>query len=473
MKLTPLAALLSGALLLSATPAKALGFLEAYRAALTSDPTYQAAIAENDAGQENIALGRAGLLPQISASGSRYKVKGDQEYPQQTLTGTRRVTNPLDYTSNSRVVQLRQTLLNWGSIAQYRQGKARAGYSGEIFRSKQQDLALRLSSSYFQVLLAQHSIELAEARRDTLNQQVKTTEKQFEAGDGTITDVDEARARFDLSAAQLIEARDQLTVALRSLREMVGETPLSLAVLKTELPLVSPAPDTLEAWIELALDSSPEIAAARQALEVAAREVDKSRGGHLPTVDLIAAYNKSQSETVTSINQDTTTRQVGLQVNIPIFSGGYTNALTNQAIANRQRATYELEAAVNRTQLEVTRQFSGTLSGIAKVQALQLAVASSEKAVHSTKMGFQAGMRTNVDILNAEEQLYQSRRNLAEAKYLYLLSSLRLRAAGGMLSEADMVAVDSFFGAERPVRPPKLGSTPDKSAGQKKSARVG
>lgn len=433
-------------------PASALGFMEAYRAALQNDPTYQAAIAENEAGQQNRAMGRAGLLPQISANVSRARVRGEREYTAQTLTDSREVVEPLKYFSYSRTVQVRQSVLNMAAIANFRQGRARAEYSTEVFRGKQNDLALRLSSAYFQALLSQHAIDLAQAKVQSIEQQLKTAEVQFKAGDGTVTDVDEARARRDLAQAQLIEARNQLTVAMRSLQELVGDKPVSLAQLKADFAKqLKPELETLDTWLDRALETSADIAAQRRALEVAEREVDKNRAGHLPTVDVYASSGRSQSDSFSSINQEYRTRQLGVQVNIPIFSGGYTNAATTQAIANRERARNELEATVNKTHIEVTKQYSGTVSGLAKVQALELAVKSSEQALESTKMGFKAGMRSNVDILNAEEQLYTSRRDLAEAKYVYLLSRLRLKAAAGQLSEADMGEVDSYFGAEKPV----------------------
>ncbi len=359
---------------------------------------------------------------------------------------------PLSYFSTSRTVQVRQSVLNMAAIANFRQGRARAEYSTEVFRGKQNDLALRLSSAYFQALLSQHAIDLAQAKVQSIEQQLKTAEVQFKAGDGTVTDVDEARARRDLAQAQLIEARNQLTVAMRSLQELVGDKPVSLAQLKADFAKqLKPELETLDTWLDRALETSADIAAQRRALEVAEREVDKNRAGHLPTVDVYASSGRSQSDSFSSINQEYRTRQLGVQVNIPIFSGGYTNAATTQAIANRERARNELEATVNKTHIEVTKQYSGTVSGLAKVQALELAVKSSEQALESTKMGFKAGMRSNVDILNAEEQLYTSRRDLAEAKYVYLLSRLRLKAAAGQLSEADMGEVDSYFGAEKPV----------------------
>lgn len=462
VRLRKLTTLVTLALCLNpAVPASALGFMEAYRAALQNDPTYQAAISENEAGQQNSALGRAGLLPQISASGSRFKVRGERESPVQTITGPRQVTENLDYKSNSKTVQLRQSVFNLANVSNFRQGRARAAYSSEVFRAKQQDLAIRLSGAYFQALLSQHSIDLAEAKLQSIGERLKTAEIQYKSGDGTVTDVDEARARRDLASAQLIEARNQLTVAIRSLQELVGERPVSLATLKADFAQQLRAePDTLDAWLDRALETSADIAAQRRALEVAEREVDKNRAGHLPTVDFIASYNRSLSDSVTSINQEYRTRQLGIQVNIPIFSGGYTNALTTQAVANRERVRSELEATVNKTHIEVTKQYSGVISGLAKVQALELAVKSSERALESTKMGFTAGMRTNVDILNAEEQVYTSRRDLAEAKYLYLLSRLRLKVAAGMLSEVDMGEIDSYFGVEKPLRDPKLVQKP-------------
>ena len=447
-------------------PASALGFMEAFRAAQKNDPTFQAAIAENEAGQQNRAMGRAGLLPQISASASRARVRGEREYTAQSQLGSRDVIEPLSYFSTSRTVQVRQSVFNLANIANFRQSRARAEYSTEVFRGKQNDLALRLSTAYFQTLLAQHNIDLAEAKRQAFEQQLKTAEMQYRAGDGTVTDVDEARARRDLSEAQLIESRNQLVVTLRSLQELIGERPTSLAQLKSDFAKqVQPEAETLDAWLDRALENSAEIAAQRRALEVAEREVDKNRAGHFPTVDAYASYGRSQSDSFSSINQEYRTRQLGLQVNIPIFSGGYTNAATTQAIANRERARNELEATVNKTHIEVTKQYSGVVSGLAKVQAMELAVKSSEQALDSTKMGFKAGMRTNVDILNAEEQLYTSRRDLADTKYTYLISRLRLKAAAGVLSEADLGEVDGYFGPEKAVRE-RLVQAPRRSAGK-------
>ena len=192
---------------------------------------------------------------------SRARVRGEREYGK-TLSGSREVVEPLSYFSYSRTVQVRQSVLNMAAIANFRQGRARAEYSTEVFRGKQNDLALRLSSAYFQALLSQHAIDLAQAKVQSIEQQLKTAEVQFQAGDGTVTDVDEARARRDLAQAQLIEARNQLTVAMRSLQELVGDKPVSLAQLKADFAKqLKPELETLDTWLDRALETSADIAA--------------------------------------------------------------------------------------------------------------------------------------------------------------------------------------------------------------------
>lgn len=424
--------------------ANAIGLLDAYRAARENDPTWRAALKENEAGRENRSLGLAGLLPQVSASGYKNKVTGDREQPFLGKT----YTDDLDYNSKSTSVQLRQPLFNMQRLAEYRQGGAKAEYSDAVLDQKQQELAIRLSGAYMDVLLSRDSIDLAVAKLKAISEQLAAAKRMYELGDGTVTDVDETTARRDIADAQRIEADDRLQVALRSLQELIGETPRSLAVLGGDefaLPTMS---DSAAVWTERALANNPEIRAQHKAVEVSAREVDRSVAGHYPTVDLVGAYSKAESESLTSLNQRTTTKSIGLQVNIPLYSGGYTSALTRQAAANRDRAKEELEAAVSKVRTEVVRQFTGTTTGASKVRALEQAVKSSERSLKSTQMGFKAGLRTNADILNAQEQLYQSRRDLAEAKYNYLICRVRLKAAAGELSEADVVEVDRYFRAE-------------------------
>lgn len=432
------------ALACAASAVQAIGLFDAYHAARESDPTWRAALKENEAGQENRNLGRAGLLPQISASGYKYKVTGDRKQPYLGRT----FTEDLDYTSKSASVQLSQPLFNMQRLAEYRQGNARAEYSDAVLDQKLQDLAVRLSGAYMDVLLARDSIDLAEAKLKAISEQLAAAKRMYELGDGTVTDVDEATARRDIADAQRIEAEDRLQVSLKTLQELIGETPRSLAVLSGDAFVLPTMQDSAAMWTERALANNPEIRAQRKAVEISDREIDRSKAGHYPTVDLVGSFSKADSDSVTTVNQRTTSRSIGVQVNIPLFSGGYTSALTRQAAANRDKAKEDLEAAISKIRTEVVRQYTGTTTGASKVRALDLAVKSSERSLKSTLMGFKAGLRTNADILNAQEQLYQSRRDLAEAKYIYLISRVRLKAAAGELSEADIIEVDRYFSAE-------------------------
>lgn len=435
---------LVGAVLVSlcAMPAYALNLLEAYQAAKQNDPTYRAAMAEHQAGQKNDELAVAGLLPQVSASLYRGKTVGVRLQP--GFTG--RITqSDLDYDSKNYGIQLRQSLFDWRKVSEFRQGRARVSYSDAVFAAKSNELAIRVAGAYFDTLLAQNTLSLLDARVRAYEEQLVRAENLYRAGDGTVTDMDEARARRDIAIAQRYEAQDRLKVALRSLQELTGAVPDALHILGDEFPLSVPVPATLEEWVDVARQNSPDIRAGEHALEIAAREVDKARAGHLPTVDMIGSLSKTVSDTVSTLNQENRTRSIGVQVSIPIFSGGYSWALSDQTLAKREQARQELEAARHRVELDITRYFTASLSGVSKVRGYEQAVKSSERALHSTKMGFTAGLRTNVDILNAEEQLFQARRDLAEARYQYLVSTLRLRASAGVLVEDDIARLNGFL----------------------------
>ena len=439
----------AGVALCFALPANALGLHEAYQAALKNDPTWLAAVAENNAGQQNDALALAGLLPQISGSIYKGKTMGRREQP---LSNGRIYQDTLDYVSESYSVQLRQSLFNWQRISEFRQGRARVRYSDALFTAKKHELGVRVATAYFDALLAQRNLELSDARVKSLSELAEQAEMLYKAGEGIVTDIDEARARRDIAIAERYEAQDRVQITLRSLRELTGAVPDHLRALGDKLPLALPLPATVDDWLDMARRNSPQVLMSEQALEVASREVDKNRAGHMPTVELVGSVSKADSESLNTLNQRTWSRSLGVQVTIPIFSGGYTTAAIAQSVARREQATQELEIARNKTDQDVTRYFTGTVSGVSKVKGYEQAVVSSERALHSTRMGFKAGMRTSVDILNAEEQLYRSQRDLAQSRYQYLVNTLQLKASAGILTEADILDVDRLLA---PVTDPK------------------
>lgn len=430
---------------LASVPASALDLQQAWEVLQLQGPTYRAARHERDAGLENRALGRAGLLPQLNASASKNRIDGTQE---QTNGLGQTGSNDLDYDSQNLAVQLRQPLFNRQKLAEYRQGKQRAEYSEAIFDAKSQEVAVRLASRYFDVLLTQETIELANAKLKAFEQQVAAAQRRFELGDGTITDIDQSTARRDLALVEVIEAQDNLVVALRLLQEMLGVAPQQLATLLPHFVTQVLYPDNLQDWLSKAQANNPGLRAQQFNQGVAQEEVKRARSGHWPTLDLVLGYTDSESDSLSTINQQNRYASAGVEFNMPLFAGGAVSAKVRQAIATREQAGEEVNATREEVFSATTREFRGIQSGQARINALQKAVASTERAQDSAKKGFRAGSSTNLDILNAEEQAFIARRDLLEAKLRYLLAHLQLAAAVGLLGDDDIRLANAHLGPE-------------------------
>lgn len=420
----------------------------AWRAALSNDPSYQAAISEREAGQTNRAMGRAGLLPQVSASLGRTRIDGTLDSP--TSTGNV-VTEDLDYMAKTNELRATQTVFNWSRIAEYRQGHARADYSLAVFDTKAKDTAVRLVNRYFQTLLAYENVELARNNLDANEKHIVAAQRRFDSGEGTVTDVRETSARRDLSRAELIQRKDALVVARRELQEMVGVPPSRLAALSPKFVARPVDPPALSDWMAMAMKANAEIRSAEEGLRVAEREIERNFGGHLPTVDVVASRRVVERETISTRNQDSATTSVGVQINLPIFSGGLTSAQVEQARHNRDRANSELAATRERIAVEVTRQYQGVVSGIERIRALEIAVKSTADALTAVERGYQAGTRSVVDILDAQEQVYRSRLELTQARLEYVLARLMLSAAAGSLDATVIDDVNQRYFESQPI----------------------
>lgn len=430
---------------LASSPVLALDLQEAWNILRLQGPVYRSALHERDAGVENRALGKAGLLPQINASASKSRVDGTQEQP--NAFGTT-VENDLDYDAQNLAVQLRQPLYNRQKFAEYRQGKQRAEYSEAVFDAKSQNAAVRLASRYFDVLLTRETIELAKAKLKAFEQQVAAAQRRFDLGDGTITDVDQSTARRDLAQAELIEAQDNLVVALRLLQEMLGEEPRRVAGLRDDFPTPGLQPNNLQDWLSKAQANNPALRARHYNRQVAEEEVKRAGAGHWPTLDFVLGYTDSESDSITTIDQKNRYASVGLELNMPLYSGGSVSARVRQATASREQAGEDLNATREEVFSATTREFRGVQSGQARIRALEKAVASSQRAQDSARKGFLAGSATNVDILNAEEQVFIARRDLLEAKLRYLVARLQLAAAVGLLGDDDIGQANAYLGPE-------------------------
>jgi protease secretion system outer membrane protein len=437
-------ALACGLLIAPLEHASAIGLLQAYNAALVNDPSYRSAISENRAGKEYKAIGRAGLLPTLQYSYATSQNKAENE--QLNILGKLGTTHT-EYRSITNNVSLRQTLFNLDSFARYKQGIAQSNYSDAQFNSKSTDLMIRLVSNYVEAVYAEDQLTLVSAQRDAYAEQKRVNDHMFAKGEGTRTDMLETQAKLDVAEAQVIEYTDNLMNARNTLAGMTGSEVTQLDGLGSKLNAMQLALSNFDEWKKLAEENNADLAAGRFALEAAQHEITKSRAGHAPRLDLNAGYNHGVSDSFTTQKQDTTVRNIGIQLVIPLYSGGYVSAVSNQAVANRDKARSDLDATTTKVMIELRKQFNAIKSSIAKVNALEKSVSSATLLVEATKQSVKGGVRINLDVLNAQQQLMGSKRDLALARYTYLTSYLRLRAAAGVVNMDDLQEVASYFSA--------------------------
>jgi protease secretion system outer membrane protein len=450
MRRKNIALALAAALLVSSGSAGAVGLQQAYQAALKNDPQYRMSYYENEAARENAVLGRAGLLPQVSASYATNRNVADVDTQVQTLLGPQVQSTHPRYLSHTAAVQMRQPILNLEGVMRYRQGKIQAEQGARQFEASTSDVILRVAGAYADALFAEDQVALSRVQRDMVAENRKVNGRLFERGEGTRTDMLETEARLELAEAQLVEAQDNASRARDVLAGITGMEAGALLALDAlgdgfrfqDLPLQS-----FDAWRALALERNPALAAARLASENARLEIGRDRAGHLPRIDLVTAYSKDDAASLQTYNQNSVNRTIGIQVNIPIYQGGAVNAATRQAAANWNRARADLDYRTNQTLIELHRAHDLVQSSVAKIGALEKAVASGRLLMKATAQSIKGGVRINLDLLNAQQQLYTSQRDLAQARYGYLLGLLRLRAAAGTLDDGAVREVAAYFRA--------------------------
>jgi len=430
--------------LLVSTGSQAMGPFQVYEQALRNDPVFLGALKERDAGQENRAIGRAGLLPKISYNYNQGRNDSRATY----LSERGNAHEDRHYTSSGSTLMLQQPLIDYEAYANYRKGVAQALFADETFRGKSQELLVRVLTYYTKALFAQDQIEIAQARKKAYGEQFQQNEHLFRQGEGTRTDILEAESRFELATAEEIEARNEQDAALRELGALIGVASVDvseLAPLAQTFQSFPLEPANFDTWHAMALENNPTLASQRQALEVAHYEVERNRAGHLPKLNAYASVRKSESDSGNTYNQRYDTNTIGFEVNVPLFAGGGVSASVRQASANLEQAEYELDGKTRETLIELRRQFSACLSGVSKLRAYKKALSSAEALVVSTKQSILGGERVNLDALNAEQQLYSTRRDLAQARYDYLMAWTKLHYYAGTLRETDLARVDEAF----------------------------
>lgn len=422
-------------------PVCSADLLQVYTDALANDPQFAAARAQLTATEERVPQARAGLLPSLTASANTNWNDSDLRLSNGSPTIGRQ------YNSNGYSINLSQPVFRVQNWVQFDQAKLQYAQGLAQFEQARQDLIVRAAQAYFDVKVAEEALAAAQAQKAATSEQLAQAKRNFEVGTSTIVDTHEAQARFDLVTAQEIAAQSDLDVKRQFLVQLTGKDQGALKGLKGQASLERPAPEDINQWASAAEKGSPQVKAQEAALESASREIDRARAGHYPTLDLVASYGKNVQHYnfASGLGTDTRSGVVGLQLAVPLYQGGAVNARQREVVALREKARSELENA-RRTAAQSARQsYLGVLNGVAQVKALEAGLISSQSALDSNKLGYEVGVRINIDVLNAQQQLYGTRRDLAKARYDTLLAQLRLKAATGSLTEQDVKQINALL----------------------------
>lgn len=445
---------------LSAGTAHAADLLEVYRDAIGYDAQFASARAGRDAGLEKLPQGRAAYRPSIGFSANTQwndietKLKTAPTMSLGPLIGgfvgaIVPQTTTSKYNSNGWSVSLSQPLYRWQNWMTLKQAELAVAQAEAQYSMAKQDLILRVTQAYFDVLLSQEDLVTAQAQKTAIAEQLAAAKRNFEVGTATITDTHEAQARFDLVTAQTIAAESDLQVRKHALRTLVGKDVGELKTLKSGVEIAPPQPDDPERWVESAEKDNLNVQIGKIGLEIAGREMEKQRAGHYPTIDLVASHGVTSSGANPSMQalggNDMSSSVIGVQLNFPIYTGGLVTSKNKEAVALREKARADLENVRRMAALSARQAYLGVTSGLAQVKALEQAQLSSQSALDSNKLGYDVGVRVNMDVLNAQQQFYATRRDLAKARLQTLSAQLKLKGATGTLAEQDVATINGLL----------------------------
>jgi outer membrane protein len=434
--------------------AHAADLIQVYQQALANDAVYASARASLAAGRERVPQGRAGLLPQVGLSGAygrndtSFSPFNEGATVVSPVTGQPVVVGSSgggSLSTSQYTLSLSQPLFRWDRWEAYEQSKLAQAITEAQFAQAQQDLITRVSQAYFDVLAAQDTLESTRAQKTATTEQLASAKRNFEVGTQTITDTHEAQAAYDLVVAQEFAAVNDLENKKSALQAIIGTAPAMLAPLKTGVALAGPQPAAIEPWVSSAENQNYGVMVSTLALESAKRDIKRNRAGHYPTLDLVASSQHTKLGGSTQSSGSTTSNAVGVQWSVPIFSGFAVTSKVRESIALEDKARNDLENTRRTAALAARQSYLGVNSGLAQVKALEAAEVSSQSALESNKLGYQVGVRINIDVLNAQRQLYSTRRDLSRARYDTIVNGLRLKAASGSLREADLVPVNNLL----------------------------
>ncbi|HSH90742.1 MAG TPA: TolC family outer membrane protein [Ramlibacter sp.] len=434
LKALPVAVAIAAAF---AAPVHAENLLQLYESARAYDATWQSAKAQYDANLFRAEQAKAGILPAANLGIGVTRSAFENTVPAidrgiTTQTGTISASQPLYRPAN---------------FATWEQGKRQVELAQAVLTGASQDLIIRVSQAYFDVLAAQDTLTFVRAQKAAVNEQLASAKRNFEVGTSTITDTREAQARFDLVVAQEIAAENDLRVKKLALDSLVGKPDVNPAPLVVPVVVPTPQPPDVNAWVQQGEENSPAIQQAKTGVEIAQLETEKAKAGHKPTLDLTASYNVTRNPggnaTVPGTTRSTN-GAIGLSFNLPLFAGFATQNRIRETLSLEEKAQADLEGT-RRTVAQATRTaYFGVVSGQGQVKALEAAEASSQSALEANRLGYQVGVRINIDVLNSQSQLFQTKRDLAQARYNVLLGHLKLKQANGTLVPEDLARLNAL-----------------------------
>ncbi len=436
----------------AATSASAADLGAVYQRALANDPVIREAEANRRAARESKPQALAALLPQVNASGRYDEEETDSTgaFVQPGLPPTPEVRDS-DGNSSAWDVTLRQSVFRWQNWAALRRADAESAQAEADYRAAQQDLILRTSDAYFNVLAAQDALESAQAAHDAIGRQLEQSEKRFEVGLIAVTDVQEAKAAYDSATATLIQAKRNLATTGERLRELTGDTFDELSKPGEAMPLTAPSPANPEDWVRLAMEQNARLISSRLAADITRHNVSAERGGHLPSIDFVVSRSHFESEATIigtsagDVDSDSDDTTYSLQFTLPIFSSGATASRVRQAGFRHVAARERLERTARETERETRDAYLGVNSEMARVQSLKQAVESARTALQATEAGYEVGTRTSVDVLDARRRLFEAETNYSRSRYDYLLNVLRLRLAAGTLDAQGLAEINALL----------------------------
>lgn len=422
---------------------RAEDLLAVYNLARANDPKFSAAQSVYLAEREKLPQARAALMPTLSVSAERDR----NNY--ETITDSFIISRPsaqFEYSSSEYSLKLSQPVYNAAVFSGFSQAKAEVRRAEAEYAAAGQDLILRVAQAYLDVLLAEDSLEFTRTEKASIQRQLESAEARLKVGLATITDVHDAKARFEIAASQETEVENDLQDKREALRELTGRSSELLARVSSNVPLIVPEPADINQWVEKSLTQNYLILAKRAAAESSGEEIKRQRAGHYPTLDLVGTRTRNDDEgSITGPGIRTDSTIVGFQLNVPLFQGGLVSSRTEEAAHRYNAAQQDFEATRRATEREARASYLGVTGGTVKITALTQAVMASESALEAKTQGFAAGINTNLDVLDATRDLYRAKRDLSSARNNYLLNMLRLEQSAGTLSENDLAQVNEWL----------------------------